>query len=176
MKYKLLSTLFIALLLTFCKKDKLEGDADILIGNWNWINTEQVTNTCGPDSLWNYSSLDSSSSDNNFSVEFLRKGKVHYYNNGNIMWRERIVFESINSVVSDSYLFEFTIYLNNNKKRCLSIFFQRYKKLLFFTNLRGLFCFNINELIEELLESMIFRSVYNEITDEWEEKLKNSIE
>ena len=102
-----------------CKKDKLEGDAEILIGYWKWINTQALTNTCEADSLWSYSYLDSSVSSNEFSIEFFKKGKVYFIHNDGIIWKERIVFKSIEAIVTESYLFEFNIYLDNNKNDIL---------------------------------------------------------
>ena len=115
MKLNFLFVLFISLSVISCKKDKLEGDAEILTGTWNWINTEQITNTCGPDSLWNYSYLDSSATSKTYSIEFVNKGKVIWYHNEGIITRQRIVFESMVSVASASYSFEFTMNMNNNE-------------------------------------------------------------
>jgi len=98
-----------------CKKDKLEGDTEILTGKWNWINTQHITNVCEADSLWNYSYMDSTTSSNKYSIEFLSKGKGIFRHNDGIIWRNRLVFQSMESIVSNSYLFEFNIFINNNE-------------------------------------------------------------
>lgn len=115
MKLYFLFVLFIGLSLISCKKDKLEGDAEILTGTWAWINTQQVNNSCDPDSLWNYSYLDSSSTDKTYSIEFLPKGKVIWYHNKGIITRQRIVFESMEPVALVPYSFEFTMHMDNNE-------------------------------------------------------------
>ena len=102
-----------------CKKDKLTGYTEILAGKWNWINTQKVTNTCAADSLWNISYLDSATADNRFSLEFIKKGKVYFYHNGGLLWKDRIVFDTYKEIDSGSYQYEFVIRLNNKKNDLL---------------------------------------------------------
>lgn len=92
----------------------LEGETSILIGTWNWTETYAVTNHCDPDSLWKYQLIDFAQTDKNFSLEFFEEGKVIFYNNDAILWKERIVFESENTVKNAPYNYHYVILLNNN--------------------------------------------------------------
>ena len=109
----LFSWLLAIVLFSSCKKDKLEGDTEILKGEWSWINTQSVTNACDADSLWNYTQIDSSVSGNTFTLEFLEKGKVKFYHNDGLVWNHRIVFETKEAVSLPSYSWHFLMYLNN---------------------------------------------------------------
>lgn len=119
MKLNLFALLLFVLSFTSCKKDKLEGDAAILTGTWNWTNTQKVTNTCVVDSLWVYSDFDSSYATNEYRLEFLSKGKVNSYHNESSIWKDRIVFESMEAIVLGPYTYEFNIYLDNNKNNIM---------------------------------------------------------
>ncbi len=97
-----------------CEKDKLEGDSSILIGTWNWTETFEIINFCDPDSTWNYQLIDFRKPDNTYALEFFEKGKVFFYHNDAILWKERIVFQSVNTVENGAYAYHFVILLNNN--------------------------------------------------------------
>jgi hypothetical protein len=62
-----------------CKKQKLEGDSEILIGKWNWIYSSEVNNTCNPPTWVN--TLNPANQNVSFSIEFIKKGKVIFYEN-----------------------------------------------------------------------------------------------
>ena len=111
--FRFLILFFCVIAVAACKKDKLEGEMSILIGTWNWTETYEVSNYCDTDSLWNYQLIDSAQTDNKFTLEFLEKGKVIFYNNDVILWKERVVFESKNVIGNDSYEYHFVILLNN---------------------------------------------------------------
>jgi len=100
--------------LVACKKDKLEGETSILIGTWEWTETYEVSNYCDTDSLWNFQMTDSTHTNNKFTLEFLEKGKAIFYSNNDILWKDRIVFESKNIIENGSYKYHFVILLNNN--------------------------------------------------------------
>ncbi|MCD6200359.1 MAG: hypothetical protein J7K46_00955 [Bacteroidales bacterium] len=97
-----------------CEKDKLEGEMSILIGTWNWTETYEVRNHCDADTLWNYQLIDSTQTHHTYSLEFLEKGKVIFYTNHAIIWKERVVFESKNVTGEGPYKYHFVILLNNN--------------------------------------------------------------
>lgn len=97
-----------------CKKDKLDDETAILIGTWNWTETYEVRNYCEADSLWNYQMVATANPDNRYSLEFLEKGNVIFYNKDAILWKERVVFESKNLIGNGSYEYHFVILLNNS--------------------------------------------------------------
>jgi len=86
----------------------------ILIGTWNWTETYEVRNYCDADSLWNYHLIDATQTDNKYKLEFLEKGKVIFYTKDAIISRERVIFESKNTIENGSYEYHFVILLNNN--------------------------------------------------------------
>ncbi|MEZ4924248.1 MAG: hypothetical protein R2780_13835 [Crocinitomicaceae bacterium] len=117
--------LFIPIILVLassCKKDKLVGDADILVGKWEWINTQKVTNYCAADTLWNYSYYDSAIENNSYSLEFLEKGKVKFYHNDGLIFNNRVVIGSTESIVSGSYDYRIVIYINNNENDVMDVY------------------------------------------------------
>lgn len=106
-------------ILSSCKKDKLQGDAEILVGKWNWVYTQRITNTCNSGASWVYSNFDSSSSNNNYTIEFFSKGKVEFYHNKSFLWRHRIVFEMKETIVDGPYTLRFRIRLDNREGNIL---------------------------------------------------------
>lgn len=112
--FRFLILFFCVIAVSACEKDKLEGEMSILIGTWNWTETYGVRNFCEPDSLWNYQLIDSDQRDNKYTLEFLEKGEVIFYNNDRILWKERVVFESKNVIANGPYEYYFVILLNNN--------------------------------------------------------------
>ena len=115
MKQTSILWIFIFFLLISCKKDKLEGDTALLIGTWNWHTTVQVNNYCEDDSLWTYTSVDSAYDNNNYSIEFLEKGKVKFYHNGGLLFNDRIVFQEKEVIDEPPFKLKFKIYLNNKE-------------------------------------------------------------
>ena len=115
--FRFLILFFCVIAVAACKKDKLEGEMSILIGTWNWTETYVVSNYCDTDSLWNYQLIDLAQTDNKFTLEFLEKGKVIFYNNDMILWNDRVVFESKNVIGNGSYEYHFVILLNNTNDK-----------------------------------------------------------
>jgi hypothetical protein len=119
--------LFIILIAQSCKKDKLEGDKEIFIGKWKWAYTKTLQNSCGGGPQY-YSFKDPSSENINYSIDFLKCGKVVYYENGNDISKDRIVFfylESPNSLSKwITYQFEYIIYGDNKKEKSISGFIK----------------------------------------------------
>jgi hypothetical protein len=114
--------LFLCLIaVSACKKDKLEGERSILIGTWNWTETYEVSNYCDTDSLWNYQLIDSARADSRFALEFLEKGKVIFYTNNAVIWKERVVFESKDVIGKGPYAYHFVILPNNNSNDIMDV-------------------------------------------------------
>ena len=107
-----LSTLFIS-----CKKDKLEGDKEIFIGKWEWVYTIHTDGICTgyPPSE---ETITPETVGINYSMEFLKKGIVKYYENSDFIDKDRIVFSQFNGDSCntwESYL-RFSINLDNDSK------------------------------------------------------------
>jgi len=108
MKY--LKWLIIGSLFLFsCKKDKLEGEKEILVGRWHWIYTVHTYNHCNPPSSSEI--LTPTSENKSFIIEFLEKGQVIF----NEEDKKRIVFNifSTTSSLEPKREHQFGIYLNN---------------------------------------------------------------
>lgn len=110
-------------LIVACKKDKLKGDREILIGKWKWLYTDKYTNTCNPPD--SYYLLTPSTENINYSIEFIERGKVVYYENEKKTSKDRVVFhvfEFIDYVPWQGF-YHFVIYgdnKNDDVKRYLS--------------------------------------------------------
>lgn len=88
MKFKL-SFVLVLILLSSCKKEKLDGDKSVLVGEWKWISTEHLTyDAWAPTDTANYTP---ESVGNDYFLEFQKKGKLVFRNN-NDSWKKRIVF------------------------------------------------------------------------------------
>ena len=97
------------LLLVSCRKDKLEGDKEILEGKWKWVYSYKVN-------LSPYIILDTIYNINgstNYSMDFMKKGKVEFNNNG-VVTKKRVVFKEFTNVSDDNYKVD--IYLNNKNE------------------------------------------------------------
>lgn len=106
-----------------CKKDKLTGDKEILVGKWKWIYTESVyTPNCnGSPSTTYYTPL---SEGKEFELEFIKKGCVKFFENGNKNKKDRIVFTGEGWQITTTTLFygyfNFNIFLDNKETDILS--------------------------------------------------------
>ena len=119
--FRFIILFFCIIALAACQKDKLEGEISILIGRWNWTETYEVSNHCDTESLWNYQLIDSTHANNKYALEFLEKGKVIFYTNDAIIWKERVTFESKNVIEDGSYKYHFVILLNNNANNKMDV-------------------------------------------------------
>jgi len=78
---------------TSCKKEKLEGDKSILIGDWEWIFTKDIVDYCDPD--FSYTQILTPVTElTSFQLKFLEKGKVQFFQNNQLLETNRIVFEA----------------------------------------------------------------------------------
>ena len=122
---KLKNIIFFLLLLllatTSCKKDKLKDDKQNLIGKWNWTRTIYLGGWCTVDQ-WNnvnyelyQETITADTINKNYSVEFLKKGKVLFFEDGIETEKGRIVFNYFEPTADGAYVFYF--YLNNDKEK-----------------------------------------------------------
>ncbi len=86
----------------------------ILIGRWNWTDSYKVSNHCEIDSLWDYQLIDFTHANNKYALEFLENGRVIFYTNDAIIWKDRVTFKSKNVIEDGPYEYHFVIQLNNN--------------------------------------------------------------
>ena len=110
---KLIIILVLILSFQACKKDKLIGDKEILIGKWEWIYTEHDYGWCDGDSFIETIVPE----DNNYSILFSKKGTIKFFKGENITSKKRIVFQSFKP--EGIYEFWFFIKLNNNENDIL---------------------------------------------------------
>jgi len=110
---KLIIILVLILSFQACKKDKLIGDKAIFVGEWEWIKTSHTYGWCDGD---NFSEVLTPLTENtSYSVEFLKKGIVKYYENGNYLNKNRLVFIDFSDCDWVGYK-SFDIYLNNKEE------------------------------------------------------------
>jgi hypothetical protein len=97
---------FLLLSLWSCQKDKLKGDSEILVGKWNWTHSNETYETCNPPTFENV--LTPETENANYSIEFLEKGKIIFYKDGEEVDNQRLTIsfsESPNSTVDYPYSF-----------------------------------------------------------------------
>ena len=107
------------LMLVACKKDKLEGDSSILIGEWEWTYSDYFFSQCDPPA--SFKTIDPDSEEVNYSMKFHEKGIVEFYRDGNLIDKHRVVVEQfeIGFCFADTK-FDFTIYPDNDKDNYIS--------------------------------------------------------
>jgi hypothetical protein len=106
--------LFLTLVLFSCKKDKLNGEKEILIGKWKWVYSDATLSFCNPPT--SDIIITPITKGMNYSIEFDKKGKVIFYENNNLTEDYRIVFTQWK--VSDyvkPFEYMFSINLNNDE-------------------------------------------------------------
>jgi len=88
-----LVALLIALSLIFvgCKKDKLDGDKSILIGEWEWVYTKKIVDYCDPEFMYT-DTLYPITEHTSFQILFLKKGKVQFSEGGQEIESYRLIF------------------------------------------------------------------------------------
>jgi hypothetical protein len=93
-----------------CKKDQLKDEKAVLIGTWNWSSSDHSYGWC-ENETWE-EVLNTETEDNDYSLVFLRNGKVNYLKNDTVIESHRLVFYSFDN---SSDPITFTIYLDNNQ-------------------------------------------------------------
>lgn len=99
----ILNFIFLGSIFGACKKDKLSGDGGSLIGKWNWVHTEHISGWCIDSPI--YQTIYPSDTTITFTLEFIEKGKITYFENGNLVLTDRIVFEYFESDGQGGYFF-----------------------------------------------------------------------
>ena len=95
-----------------CKKDKLEDGKEIFIGTWNWTHATHSYGWCDGDDFDEI--LTPESEGRNYSIEFLEKGVVKYYENGEYLEKDRLVFVKFGNPCDNREGYQsFAVYLNN---------------------------------------------------------------
>jgi hypothetical protein len=101
-----------------CKKDKLEGDKSILIGQWKWVYSIKIEKYhC--DDLPYTTILTPVTENNHYTIKFLKKGHVFLFKDGAQQEKYRIVFKDFQFRLNSSYYeyyYYFDINLNNSDK------------------------------------------------------------
>jgi len=94
-----------------CKKDRLnDGKYALLVGKWTWIYSIHQYGWCDNQQLEEV--LTPYSENKNYSIEFLTKGKINFFENDILTSKRRIVFSYFDENEVNGLLFE--IDLNNN--------------------------------------------------------------
>ena len=102
------------MLLASCKKDKLKDEKEILVGKWEWEYSINHKNVCSNGPFWT-DTLTPQSEGAHYIIEFLKKGKVIFYKEGEEQDKKRIVFYFFNEDnCSLSGYKSFGILLNND--------------------------------------------------------------
>lgn len=103
MRIALLGILLLLLFsLVSCKKDKLTGEDEILEGNWIWRYTTYYDPWNNLDTIW---------PGDIYCIDFLERGIVKVYKNGEKQSRDRVVIHSRTPVWNG---IEYIINLNNS--------------------------------------------------------------
>lgn len=99
------------------QKDPLIGDKNIFEGKWNWKYTVHTWDQCDPDvNFEEY--IYPSDVGKTYAVEFVEKGKIHFYEGGQLKIKNRIIFDKFIETSPD--VFYFSIKLNNKEDDRLS--------------------------------------------------------
>ena len=88
-----------------CEKDKLQSDKSILIGKWNWIYTEHSLGWCASIPNVQFETITPLIDSKTYQVEFLERGKILFYENSEIIQKNRIVFEYFELLENGEYHF-----------------------------------------------------------------------
>ncbi len=105
-----------ALTLIACKKDKLEdGKYLLLSGKWNWNYSTHDYGWCDNQTM--HEVLTPITEEKNYAVEFLKNGKIIFFEDYMITASKRIVFSYFDENESNGLLFE--IALNNKDEDLL---------------------------------------------------------
>jgi len=100
-------------LLMSCKKDKLRDENSILIGRWNWVYSEHSFGWCND--APEYETLLALSHDGSYSVEFLKRGYINFYENDKLVEKNRIIFNYFEHGTDGAFYFYF--YLDNDLEK-----------------------------------------------------------
>jgi hypothetical protein len=91
---RIIISLLLVGLIVSCKKDQLNDEKSILIGNWEWEYTLHTYSFCDSDPN-STELLNPESEGTQFSMEFYEKGIVKFYQNDKLLSTDRIVVNVI---------------------------------------------------------------------------------
>lgn len=94
--------LFMGLLVFSCKKDRLKGESEVLVGKWIWVKTVKQL------SQQQFIYSDPLLNGNNYKIEFLKCGKFYYYENGNRVLEKRMKFNGDFGCIDPFCVYYFT--------------------------------------------------------------------
>lgn len=115
---KIVSFLFFASICMSCKKDKLKGDKEILIGKWNWQYTQYKYDLCQQNGGYE-AILNPLTEAANYQLEFFENGWIKFYKNAILVDEKRIVFHNFYEVNSGDEDYIFHIYMDNDEDQRL---------------------------------------------------------
>lgn len=104
---------FLSMTLVGCKKDRLSDEKAFLIGKWNWIYSGHYYGWCDNQQL--EETLTPLSEGKDYSVRFVEKGKIEFFEDGEMKEECRMVFDFFEVNAQGEAFFYF--YLNNDKAR-----------------------------------------------------------
>ncbi len=117
---KIAFTLVLLTVLFSCKKHRLKGDREILVGNWEWVYSVKYKYSTNGSSF--HDTILPSDVTSSYSVEFLKRGNVHLIENDEIKKKYRTVFKqfqitgSVPGCFINTDVYDFTIYRNNDEE------------------------------------------------------------
>jgi hypothetical protein len=126
-----------------CKKDRLKDEKEVLVGVWRWEYSVRDNNP-GTNSLPHYiDTITPLTEGDTYKMEFCKNGKVHFYKNGQVTEKRRIVFRSWNS--ENNIANKFEIMLDNDQSKILGGDFNFVNEDLIRDSLAVLFYFPFSE-------------------------------
>lgn len=102
------------LLISSCKKDSLDGTQSVFVGEWKWVSTEYVIHY--PWEPWDTTYYSPSTVDDNYYLEFKKKGKLIFENN-NDSRKKRIVMAHYSTLGYYPDYNYFVMFLNNDHEQ-----------------------------------------------------------
>lgn len=108
----LIVSLLISLLFTNCKKDKLEGDMEQLVGEWEWFESKGSCGTKYP----NYCYSTPQSEGYTLSLKFIKKGKYEKHKNDERIEKGRITYNLTSGVSLVIVSFQMDFFHNREKE------------------------------------------------------------
>ena len=92
-----------------CKKDRLKDERSFLIGTWNW--TYSIFSDCSGGGEWE-EILTPDSEKSNYQIVLHQKGFIEFFENGESIEKNRIVFDELSSF--EDGMITFAILQNND--------------------------------------------------------------
>jgi hypothetical protein len=110
---KIAKYIILILIAISCKKDKLIGEKEILVGTWEWLKTERINSGCAN----NFAILSPLTENTTYQIQIEDNGEIIFFENNSVKEKKRIKFSSWNKEGSNEYYFG--IYLNGDRDQNL---------------------------------------------------------